>query len=219
MLRKSPPLIESKGVQTQAIARSQRANLKQSTKNCPKNHRKTTKTRGSYLPEPKVLRIQQRYINGENKSEISKKEKVDRGTVARIVKFPEVQGFIAQMQQEFFGLIPDAMEVIRHSLRVEKNPAFAYRVLEGTGVAPHQRERLQLPDTISSETGYERQVRLVSNVLLEGRKGFDIDLPEDLEAALVKEESRACKEGAKSSAKGGVPLLPRRANALETDDI
>src|SRR5580692_668369 len=74
--------------------------------------RKTTKARGSYLPVPKILRIQQRYLNGQNKSEIALEENCDRETVTRIVQFPEVQNFIAQAQQEFFGLIPDAIAAV-----------------------------------------------------------------------------------------------------------
>jgi hypothetical protein len=34
-------------------------------------------------------------------------------------------GAIAQAQQEFFGLIPDAMAAVRYALRVEKNPTIA----------------------------------------------------------------------------------------------
>jgi hypothetical protein len=94
----------------------------------PQTSTQIHKGAGFYLLEPKILRIQQRYVAGENKSEIAKKEKVDRGTVARIVRFPEVQNFIAQAQQEFFGLVPDAMAALRHALRVEKNPTIALAV-------------------------------------------------------------------------------------------
>jgi hypothetical protein len=73
---------------TQAVVRSAQANLSRSTSNHRKHPRKSTKTRGSYLPKPKVLRIQQRYINGQNKSEIAREEKCDRETVTRIVQFP-----------------------------------------------------------------------------------------------------------------------------------
>jgi hypothetical protein len=107
------------------------------------------------------------------------------------VRFPEVQNFIAQMQQEFFGLVPDAMEPVRHALQVGKNPAVGYRILEGTGVAPYQGERLQLPETTASETGHERQARLVANVLLEGHKNLGVNLPPEIEKALAK-DSQDC---------------------------
>src|SRR5271155_4680525 len=145
MPRKSSPIIESDTVQT--IVRSSQARLKPSITNCRKHPRKTTKSRGSYLPEPKILRIQQRYLDGQNKSEIAREEKCDRETVTRIVQFPEVQNFIARAQQEFFGLIPDAMAAVRHALRVENNPTIGLTVLERTGVTAYRGERMQLPET------------------------------------------------------------------------
>jgi hypothetical protein len=176
-----------------------------STTNCRKHPRKSAKPRGSYLPEPKVLRIQQLYIAGLNKSEIARKEQCDRETVARIVQFPEVQNFIARMQQQFYGLVPDAMAAVRYALQVTKDPKVGYQVLEATGVAPHQGERLQVPETTSSETGIERQARLVAAVLLTGHTHFGVDLPQNVEEALAK-DSREGSEGAKTAQ----PRLPRR---------
>src|SRR6202041_1616243 len=110
-------------------------------------------------------------------SEIAKKEKVDRGTVARIVKFPEVQDFIARAQQEFFGLIPDAMAAVRHALRVEKNAMIGLTVLERTGVTAYRGERMQLPET-TPQNGYTRQAVMIANVLLEAREHMGVPLPE-----------------------------------------
>ncbi len=162
---------------TQAMVRSA---------NHRKHPRKTTKARGSYLPEPKILRIQQRYINGQNKSEIAREEKCDRETVARIVRFPEVQNFIAQAQQEFFGLIPDAMAAVRYALQVEKNAMIGLTVLERTGVSAYRGERLQLPAT-AAEDGYTRQAVMIANVLLEGREQMGLDLGPEIEEALTKD--------------------------------
>lgn len=167
------------------MARSAQANLNRSTSNHRTYPRKTTKARGSYLPAPKILRIQQRYVAGENKTAIAKEEKVDRGTVARIVKFPEVQDFIAQAQQEFFGLVPDAMAAVRHALRLEKNPTIALAVLERTGVAAHRGERMQLPET-APQDGYTRQAVMIANVLLEGREQMGLGLGPDIEEALAE---------------------------------
>lgn len=160
----------------------------------PANHRKhlrkSTKARGSYLPKPKILRIQQLYIAGENKTEIAKKEKVDRETVARIVQFPEVQDLIAQAQQEFFGLVPDALAAVRYALQVEKNAMIGLTVLERTGVLAPRGERMQLPAT-STEDGYSRQAVMIANVLLEEREHMGLDLGPEIEEALV--ESTDCE--------------------------
>jgi hypothetical protein len=199
MPRNNAVIIQTKNVdaKVQAIPRSERAHLKQSAQNCPTHPQKTTTARGSYLPEPKILRIQQRYLNGENKTEIARKEKCDRETVTRIVRFPEMQNFIAQMQQEFFGLIPDAMAAVRYALQVEKNPAIGLRVLEATGVAAHRGAPLPLPAR-TPEDGYTRQAVMVANVLLEAHDQMGVDLGPEIEKALEK-DARECAEAAKTS--------------------
>jgi hypothetical protein len=181
MPRNIPSAVRSGRASTEAIV------LKQSSTNARKRPHKTAKPRGSYLPETKVLRIQQRYIAGENKSTIAKAEGCDRETVARIVQFPEVRAFLAHMQEEFYGLLPDAMATIRHALQVENNATVAYRILEATGVAPHKHERLQIPESGSSETGQERQCRLVAAVLLEGNRVYGTPLPDGVAEALTKD--------------------------------
>lgn len=184
MQRANPPVAESEKFRTNTILRSAQAHLKQSTRNCRTPPRKSTKARGSYLPVPKILRIQQRYLNGQNKTEIAREEKCDRETVARIVQFPEVQNFIAQAQQEFFGLIPDAMAAVRHALKVEKNAMIALTVLERTGVSAHRGERMQIPETTD---GYSRQAVMIANVLLEGREHMGLDLGPEIEEALAND--------------------------------
>jgi hypothetical protein len=198
MPRKCSPLIESEDVQTQTFARG---HLKASTRNCREHPHKTTKTRGSYLPAPKVLRIQQRYLNGQNKSEIAREEKCDRETVTRIVQFPEVQNYIAQAQQEFFGLITDAMEAVRHALKVEKNAMIGLTVLERTGVTAYRGERMQLPETTASESGYERQARLVASVVLEAHEKLGVDSPEVVTAALANDAQESAEATKTSGAK------------------
>ncbi|HSY66705.1 MAG TPA: hypothetical protein VK829_19095 [Terriglobales bacterium] len=177
---------------TQAIVRSA---------NHRKQPRKTTKARGSYLSKPKILRIQQRYLNGQNKSEIAREEKCDRETVTRIVQFPEVQNYIAHAQQEFFGLIPDAMAAVRHALRVDKNPMLGLAILERTGVTAYRGERMQLPETTPSESGYERQARLVAHVLLEARDRMGVELPPEAEEALAKDAQKSSEAAKASGAK------------------
>jgi hypothetical protein len=149
---------------------------------------------------PKILRIQQRYLNGQNKTEIAREEKCDRETVARIVQFPEVQNFIAQAQQEFFGLIPDALAAVRHALTVEKNAMIGLTVLERTGVTAYRGERMQLPETTASESGYERQARLVAAVMLEARDQMGVELPPEIEKALAK-DAREYAEAAATPAR------------------
>jgi len=206
MPRNSAAIIQSKNVDTkvQALTRSEGAQPKRPASYCRTHPRKSAKTRGSYLPVPKILRIQQRYLNGQNKTEIAREEKCDRETVTRIVQFPEVQNFIAQAQQEFFGLIPDALAAVRHALRVENNPTIGLTVLERTGVAAHRNERMQLPET-APQDGYSRQAVMIANVLLAGREHMGLDLGPEIEEALVKD----LEENAEAAKTSGTKLSRR----------
>jgi hypothetical protein len=65
-------------------------------------------------------------------------------------------------------------------------------VLEATGVAPQKGERLQLPDS-SPQTGIQRQVEMIANLLLEGHENFGISLPKGVEPALA-ENSEECED-------------------------
>jgi hypothetical protein len=185
--------------------RSEQTRLERSTIDCRKHPHKTTKTRGSYLPEPKILRIQQRYINGQNKSEIAREEKCDRETVARIVQFPEMQNFIARAQQEFCGLIPDAMAAVRYALQVDKNPTIGLAVLERTGVSAQRGERMQLPET-APQDGYSRQAIMIANVLLEAHENMGVDLPKGVEEALAKDSQESM--GVANTVGVNLPRLP-----------
>jgi hypothetical protein len=209
MPRNGAAIIQSKNVDStvQALTRSDEAHPESKPTNCRKHPSKSTKTRGSYLSKPKILRIQQRYLNGQNKSEIAREEKCDRETVTRIVQFPEVQNFIAQAQQEFFGLIPDAMAAVRRALRVEKNPMIGLAILERTGVTAYRGERMQLPETTPSESGFDRQARLVAAVLLEAHEKLGVDLPEDVAAALAKDAQESMEAAA--TPKGSASLSAR----------
>jgi hypothetical protein len=200
MAQNTPSAVHPNRSDIQAIMRPAQANLKPPARNYREHPRKTTTPRGSYLSKPKILRIQQRYISGQNKSEIAREEHCDRETVTRIVQFPEVQNFIAQAQQEFFGLIPDALAAVRHALRVEKNPMLGLAILERTGVTAYRGERMQLPETTPSESGYERQARLVAAVMLEAREQMGVDLGPDIEKALAK-DARECAEAAATPAR------------------
>lgn len=75
----------------------------------------------SRLPEPKILRIQERYIAGQNQTAIAKAEGCDRETVSRIVKGSDMAEYAAQMREHLRGLVPDAIAAIQHGLRVDKS--------------------------------------------------------------------------------------------------
>jgi hypothetical protein len=73
-------------------------------------------------------------------------------------------------------------------------------VLERTGVTAYRGERMQLPETTASESGYERQARLVAAVMLEARDQMGVELPPEIEKALAK-DAREYAEAAATPAR------------------
>ncbi len=169
-------------------ARSRGPRSKRSTStNCHNSPHKSAKTRGSYLPETKVLRIQEHYLAGQNKSEIARKEHCDRETVARIVEFPEVRNFIEQQRKEFLGLIPDAMAAVRYTLQVPKDGKLGYQILQETGMVHYPGEQSQLR---TEEELMSRECDLLAAVLLEAHRVYGIELPKEFNDALAKDKAR-----------------------------
>jgi hypothetical protein len=182
--------VRSGSTSTQVIVRPAQANLIRSTSKHRKDPRKTAK-RGSYLPETKILRIQQRYVAGENRSEIAKKEKVDRGTVARIVRFPEMRSFIARMQEELFAIAPDALASFHAQVKMDGRLAYVF--LKDLQIIPTREALAQFLNatTTSSETGFQRQCRLIASVLFEANQQMGVELGPEIEKALA--ESTDCE--------------------------
>jgi hypothetical protein len=189
--------ISSSNSDTPVIARSTRTAAKPATKavraskgrnpvdGCDKPQ-DAPKAQVSRLPRPKVLRIQQRYIAGENQTQIARLEKCDRETVSRIVRSSEMAEYIERMKEEFRGLAPDALRVLRHALQEQKDARIAYELLRDIGVIPRKGEASQLPAT-TPEGGMSRQAIMVANVLLEAHENFGVDLPHAVEKALAEE--------------------------------
>jgi hypothetical protein len=154
------------------------------------------------IPAPQIERIKQRHIVGQSQREIARAEGRSRPTIARIVKGEEMQAFVQEMRERFYGLVPDALATIEYALREQRDARIAYDILRDVGVTPHKGESPQLP-TSATEDGYSRQAIMVANVLLEGREHMGLDLGPELEKVLAK-DSQESTEGAKTAQ----PKLP-----------
>jgi hypothetical protein len=154
-----------------------------------------TKTTRSRIPPPQIERIRQRHILGQSQREIARAEGRSRPTIARIVKGEEMQAFVQQMRERFYGLTPDALATIEYAIWEQKDARIAYEILRDVGVAPRKGEPLPVPQT-TEEAGMQRQAMLVASVLLEGHKNLGVDLPPEIERVLAE---GAESQGAKAS--------------------
>jgi hypothetical protein len=81
------------------------------------------------------MRIMQKYVVGKTKIDIAKEEGIDRETVRRIVKAPEMDSYVEAKRELWRALCDPAIEVLRQKLK-EGDKEVALRILESNGVIP-----------------------------------------------------------------------------------
>jgi hypothetical protein len=99
------------------------------------------RTRRDRIPPPQKERILQEYAAGKSITDIGKQENRNRETVAKIVHGPEMQEFVREMREQWYGLGPDAIGAVRHSLRAQRDGRLGFQVLASIGAIPSPEER------------------------------------------------------------------------------
>ena len=87
------------------------------------------------IPPVQRLRVMEKYALGQNQTAIAKQEGINRETVGRIVKCPEMDAYIEEKRELWRGLCDPAIEVLRQKLK-EGDKEVALRVLLSNGVIP-----------------------------------------------------------------------------------
>jgi hypothetical protein len=133
----------------------------------------------------------QRYISGQSLRKIAESEHRDRATIAKIVKSPEVAGYIEALREKFYGALEIAMDSLLDELRNPNSRArgwSAFEALKNGGVIPNTSQLMELesrtpsPDPDSEQAAIKRMaVDLVEGALVRQRY-FGIPLPEADEA-------------------------------------
>jgi hypothetical protein len=86
----------------------------------------------------------QRYARGESIRQIAREERRDRATVTKIVRSDEMQAFVQEMRERFYGLGFDALDAVSHALRKRKDARIGYQILKDIGAAPSAEQRLAI---------------------------------------------------------------------------
>jgi len=127
------------------------------------------------------MRIMQKYVVGKTKIDIATEEGVDRETVRRIVKAPEMDSYVEAKRELWRGLCDDALEVVRQKLK-EGDKEVAQRVLESNGViAPRGATLNHNIQTAMKPFQDERMNTLrarFADVMMERAKAFKTPFPE-----------------------------------------
>ena len=130
-------------------------------------------------------RILQKYVAGKTKVDIAREEDIDRETVRRIVKCPEVAAYVEEKREVWRGLCDEALETIRHLLRANDKEV-ALRILESNGVIPLPGATLNHIQTTAKPTGDERVKQLMeafAGIAIERARVFKTPFPEVQEVA------------------------------------
>jgi hypothetical protein len=131
------------------------------------------------------MRILQKYVVGKTKIAIATEECVDRESVRRIVKCPEMAAYVEEKREMWRGLCDEALETIRRLLR-ENDKEVALRVLESAGVIPLRGATLNHIQTAAKPTGDARVKELMeafAGVAIERARVYRTPFPELQEVA------------------------------------
>ena len=139
------------------------------------------------VPPGKIVQAQALLVQGHSQREIGRTLHISPMTVAKIIKADEFQEFIKRQQEKLFAIAPAAIESFRALVTTDGYLAYAF--LKDLGIIPSREAMVKLMNSTPTQTesGYERQARLVAHVLLEGHENFNVDLPKSVEQALAQD--------------------------------
>ena len=135
------------------------------------------------------MRIMQKYVVGQTQTDIATDEGIDRETVRRIVKAPEVDSYVEAKRELWRGLCDDALEVVREKLK-EGDKEVALRVLESNGVIPLRgvalTHNIQTAPRLNQDDRMNNLRACFADVMMERAKVFRTPMPELAEIAEQK---------------------------------
>lgn len=150
------------------------------------------------IPLPQVERIRQRYISGQSIRKIAREEKRDQETVARIVKGPEIQSYVHNLREKYYGLGETALEALSRGLKNSKDGRLAVELLRSIGVIPSAEEAhtvarpVQVVAPMTEEEEVKAQMWKLVNVAYERAKVFNMPMPSLDDVELEPERKALC---------------------------
>ena len=136
------------------------------------------------IPPIQRLRVMEKYALGTNQTAIAKQEGINRETIGRIVKCPEMDAYVEEKREMWRGLCDPAIEVLRQQLK-EGDKEVALRILESNGVIPPEGATFNI-QAAAKPTGDERVRQLMeafAAVAIERARVFKTPFPEIQEVA------------------------------------
>ena len=167
-----------------------RAALKKVPRSASSSRKNPVKPRGKVnslrVPPGRILKAEAMLVEGHSQREIGRKLHMSAHTVAKIVKTEDFAQHIKEMQERVFGIAPDAIESFRK--RVATDGKLAYAFLKDIQIIPSPQAIAEfMAAATPADSGYERQKRMMVDVLLANRETLGTPLPPEMEKALAKD--------------------------------
>jgi hypothetical protein len=151
-----------------------------------KRARSIRKVQPLRVPPGKIIKAQAMLIEGHSMREVSRNLHMSAHTVAKVVRTEDFVRHIKKMQERLFAFAPDALTSFHNQLKMDGHLAYVF--LKDLGIIPSPEAMAQFLNaaTPQTETGEERQARMLACVLLEARNNygledFDFDTARDSE--------------------------------------
>src|ERR1700752_4701683 len=139
----------------------------------------------------KIIRAQTMLVEGCSQREISRALEMSPHTVAKLVNTEDFQNYIRSQREELLGITSQALDSVRAGITTD--PHLAYILLKDLGIVPDRNAMLNLahvePPPPSKEDRDTRQTNVIAAVIQQRHKVFNIELPDDMKAALEKENA------------------------------
>jgi hypothetical protein len=153
--------------------------------NCKNRVRPSRKIQSLRVPQAKIIKAQSMLIEGHSMREVSRTLRMSGHTVAKVVRTEDFVRHIKEMQERLFAIAPVAIESFQ--AQVATGGYLAYAFLKDLQIIPTREALAQFVSASApTESGYERQARLVAAAMLEARDRLGVELPEEAEEALAK---------------------------------
>jgi hypothetical protein len=70
------------------------------------------------------------------------------------------------MREQRWGLIPLAIEAVRHTLEVKKDARLAIKILRDLGIPQHKSDEPELPQHVAQQESEDPEVKAIADVLM-----------------------------------------------------
>jgi hypothetical protein len=153
----------------------------------PKSSRISVSTK----PEPQKVRIKMGYCQGKSLRKLSREEQIDRATVTKIVREPDVANYTKGLREQWYAVGPACLKAVRYQLEEELDGNLGHKILVAMGVVPKvapavsTKGAIEIP-ILTEEEGQRRQAYMAGAALLEGNQQFGVDLPDDIAKKLIQ---------------------------------